>query len=130
MLSEDGRCFTFDESANGYARGEGVGAAFLALDGGEGAAAARALLRGTAANQDGRSASLTAPNGPSQQAVIRRALSEAAASPAEVALIECHGTGTALGDPIEVDALKTVLGDATSVALGAAKTNIAHLASI
>ena len=75
----------------------------------------------------GRSASLTAPNGPSQQAVIRRALSEAAASVGEVALIECHGTGTALGDPIEVDALKTVLGEASSVALGAAKTNIACL---
>ncbi|CAE7256047.1 pikAII [Symbiodinium microadriaticum] len=128
MLSEDGRCFTFDASANGYARGEGVGAAFLAvLADGDGDVSARALLRGTAANQDGRSASLTAPNGPSQQAVIRRALSEAAASVGEVALIECHGTGTALGDPIEVDALKTVLGEASSVALGAAKTNIAHL---
>ena len=128
MLSEDGRCFTFDASANGYARGEGVGAAFLAvLADGDGDVSARALLRGTAANQDGRSASLTAPNGPSQQAVIRRALSEAAASVGEVALIECHGTGTALGDPIEVDALKTVLGEASSVALGAAKTNIACL---
>ena len=89
MLSEDGRCFTFDASANGYARGEGVGAAFLAaLADGDGDVSARALLRGTAANQDGRSASLTAPNGPSQQAVIRRALSEAAASVGEVGVSE------------------------------------------
>ncbi|CAJ1343367.1 unnamed protein product, partial [Effrenium voratum] len=121
MLSEDGRCFTFDASANGYARGEGVGAAFLSL--GE----APVLLRGTAANQDGRSASLTAPNGPSQQAVIRRALAEAAAQAAQVGLVECHGTGTALGDPIEVDALKGVLGENPSVVLTAVKTNIAHL---
>eukprot|EP00438_Fugacium_kawagutii_P013955 Skav203421 [mRNA] locus=scaffold1743:369136:376323:- [translate_table: standard] len=107
MLSEDGRCFTFDASANGYARGEGVGAAFLM----PGGALLRASLCGSAANQDGRSASLTAPNGPSQQAVIRRALLEGALEAKDVGLIECHGTGTALGDPIEVDALKNVLGE-------------------
>eukprot|EP00434_Breviolum_minutum_P009961 symbB.v1.2.008781.t1/scaffold514.1/size193457/7 len=125
MLSEDGRCFTFDASANGYARGEGVGAAFLSFAGNE---LARAELCGAAANQDGRSASLTAPNGPSQQAVIRRALMEGATDAKDVGLIECHGTGTALGDPIEVDALKGVFGETgSSVVLGAAKTNIAHL---
>ncbi|CAK9099313.1 Polyketide synthase PksJ (PKS) [Durusdinium trenchii] len=127
MLSEDGRCFTFDASANGYARGEGVGAALLSLDD-AGAVAVRASLAGAAANQDGRSASLTAPNGPSQQAVIRRALLEASTDSKDVGLIECHGTGTALGDPIEVDALKGVLGESLDpLVLGAAKTNIAHL---
>ncbi|CAK9054933.1 unnamed protein product [Durusdinium trenchii] len=128
MLSEDGRCFTFDASANGYARGEGVGAALLSLDD-AGAVAVRASLAGAAANQDGRSASLTAPNGPSQQAVIRRALLEASTDSKDVGLIECHGTGTALGDPIEVDALKGVLGENRTdpLVLGAAKTNIAHL---
>ena len=84
MLSEDGRCFTFDASANGYARGEGVGAAFLSL--GSFGSIDRAQLLATATNQDGRSASLTAPNGPSQQAVIRRALGEALAQPAQVGL--------------------------------------------
>ncbi|CAE7236638.1 ppsA, partial [Symbiodinium microadriaticum] len=133
MLSKHGRCFTFDKSANGFARGEGVGCIFLSMADEEtsrgpvGPSAARALIRGTAVNQDGRSASLTAPNGPCQQVAVRGALSEASASPSEVSLVECHGTGTALGDPIEVDALKTVLGNDSPVALGAAKTNIAHL---
>ena len=135
MLSKHGRCFTFDMSANGFARGEGVGCIFLSMADEEtsrgpvGPSAARALIRGTAVNQDGRSASLTAPNGPCQQVAVRGALLEASASPSEVSLVECHGTGTALGDPIEVDALKTVLGNDSSVALGAAKTNIAYLIS-
>ena len=69
-----------------------------------------AVVRGTAINQDGRSQGPTAPNGPAQQAVVRRALQEAGIAPAEVDYVECHGTGTPLGDPIEVQALGAVLG--------------------
>jgi acyl transferase domain-containing protein len=133
MLSPDGRCATFDESANGYARGEGCGAAVLKL---VSTATAEfrevlALVRGTAVNQDGRSSSLTAPNGPSQQEVIRAALKDAQAEPLNVNYVECHGTGTALGDPIEIGALNGVLSPGRAadapVVLGAVKANIGHL---
>merc|ERR1719171_1413474 len=133
MLSAEGYCKTFDASANGYARGEGCGAVVLKRlsdaqrDGDE----IHAVIRATAVNQDGRSSSLTAPNGPSQQEVIRTALQEAQIQPAEVDYVECHGTGTALGDPIEVGALKAVLSQGRRaedpVVLGAVKSNIGHL---
>src|SRR6185312_16197435 len=67
-------------------------------------------IRGTAVNQDGRSQGLTAPNGPSQQRVIRAALSAAGVSPNDIDVIEAHGTGTSLGDPIEAGALAAVFG--------------------
>ena len=80
-------------------------------------------------NQDGRSASLTAPNGLAQEAVIQQALSVAGLEGRDVDYIECHGTGTPLGDPIEVGALKNVLGERRDkpVVLGAIKSNIGHL---
>jgi acyl transferase domain-containing protein len=133
MLSPDGYCKTFDASANGYARGEGSGAVILKLASAAATAndAVFALVRGTAVNQDGRSSSLTAPNGPSQQEAVMQALLEAGAAAADVDFVECHGTGTPLGDPIEVGALKNVLGagrDASQkVVLGAVKSNIGHL---
>jgi acyl transferase domain-containing protein/aryl carrier-like protein len=131
MLSVKGRCATFDESADGYCRGEGVGAVVLKrlsdalADGDE----VLAVIRGTAVNQDGRSASLTAPNGLAQEAVIRQALEIAGLEGREVDYVECHGTGTALGDPIEVGALRNVLGERRDkpVVLGAVKSNIGHL---
>eukprot|EP00820_Chromera_velia_P016281 Cvel_6212.t1-p1 / transcript=Cvel_6212.t1 / gene=Cvel_6212 / organism=Chromera_velia_CCMP2878 / gene_product=Putative inactive phenolphthiocerol synthesis, putative / transcript_product=Putative inactive phenolphthiocerol synthesis, putative / location=Cvel_scaffold300:95231-105286(+) / protein_length=2635 / sequence_SO=supercontig / SO=protein_coding / is_pseudo=false len=133
MLSADGRCKTFDESANGYARGEGVGAVVL-----QRLADARAqekpvfaIVRGSAVNHDGRSASLTAPNGLSQQDVIRSALADGGVSASEVCFVEAHGTGTALGDPIEVGALKAVYGEGRGennpLVLGVVKTNMGHL---
>lgn len=73
----------------------------------------------TAVNQDGRSASLTAPNGPSQQSVVRAVLDEGGLKPRDVCVIECHGTGTALGDPIEFGALRYVFSEET--ATGAAR---------
>ncbi|MGV2829404.1 beta-ketoacyl synthase N-terminal-like domain-containing protein, partial [Myxosarcina sp. GI1(2024)] len=106
MLSSDGRCKTFDARADGYVRGEGCGVVVLkrlsdAVNDGDNILA---LIRGSAVNQDGRSSGLTVPNGPSQQVVIRQALKNAGVEPAEVSYIEAHGTGTALGDPIEVGA--------------------------
>jgi acyl transferase domain-containing protein/SAM-dependent methyltransferase len=133
MLSRDGRCRTFDASADGYARGEGGGMVVLrrlrdALADGD---RVLAIVRGTAINQDGRSNGLTAPNGPAQQAVIRTALEAAGVSPHTIGYVEAHGTGTSLGDPIELGALAAVLAEGrsaqTPVAVGSVKTNIGHL---
>jgi acyl transferase domain-containing protein/acyl-CoA synthetase (AMP-forming)/AMP-acid ligase II/acyl carrier protein/predicted alpha/beta-fold hydrolase len=133
MMSSDGHCKTFDADADGYVRGEGCGVIILkrladAVRDGDNILA---LIRGSAINQDGRSNGLTAPNGLAQQAVIRQALHNAAIDPAEVSYIETHGTGTSLGDPIEVNSLKTVLMQDRSgdrpLWLGSVKTNIGHL---
>ena len=133
MMSRDGRCRTFDAGAAGYVRGEGGGLIVLrrlsdAIADGD---RVLAIVRGTAVNQDGRSNGLTAPNGPSQERVIRDALRAADLAPSAVGYVETHGTGTSLGDPIEVNALGTVLAegrDASSpVVIGSVKTNIGHL---
>ncbi|CAJ1367639.1 unnamed protein product [Effrenium voratum] len=124
MLSPDGRCKTFNASADGYARGEGCGSAFLE----KGESGPLPVVAATACNQDGRSSTLTAPNGPAQQEVIRQALGRAELLGSELGLVECHGTGTALGDPIEVGALKVMLGDRERpLQLCSVKTNIGHL---
>jgi acyl transferase domain-containing protein len=131
MMSADGRCKTFDARADGFVRGEGCGLVVLKRLSDAQAAGdpVIAVLAGSAVNQDGATNGLTAPNGLSQQLVVRRALDSAGVDPALVTLVETHGTGTPLGDPIEVDALAQVLGHAgsTPCALGAAKTNIGHL---
>ncbi len=132
-ISPDGRCKTFDASADGYGRGEGCGILLLkrlsdAIADGD---RIHALIRGTAVNQDGKSNGLTAPNGLAQQKVIRAALEDAGVTPADINYIEAHGTGTPLGDPIEVEALVKVLQEGrpagNPVLLGSAKTNIGHL---
>src|SRR6185437_13258220 len=91
----------------------------------------RAVIRGTAVNHDGRTTVLTAPNGPAQEAVLRAALKNAMLEPHEVTYIETHGTGTSLGDPIEIEAIGNVYGRAEEKAatcvLGAVKTNLGHL---
>ncbi|MCP4347108.1 MAG: SDR family NAD(P)-dependent oxidoreductase [Desulfobacterales bacterium] len=133
MLAPDGRCKTFDESADGYVRGEGAGV--IVLKRLSDALADRdniiAVIRGTAVNQDGRSSSLTVPNGPSQQAVIRRALEDGDIKPDHVSYVEGHGTGTALGDPIEIGALNAVFGRGrpadNPLFIGSVKTNFGHL---
>lgn len=133
MLSSDGRCKTFDVTANGYVRAEGCGIFVLKRlsDAESDGDSIIALIRGSAMNQDGRSSGLTAPNGPSQEAVIKKALDNAGVNPIDVSYIEAHGTGTSLGDPIEVGALANVYGLNRSalnpLLLGSAKTNVGHM---
>jgi acyl transferase domain-containing protein/NADPH:quinone reductase-like Zn-dependent oxidoreductase/NAD(P)-dependent dehydrogenase (short-subunit alcohol dehydrogenase family)/acyl carrier protein len=133
MLAADGRCKTFDAAANGFVRGEGCGIVALkrltdALADGD---RVYALIRGSAVNQDGRSTVLTAPNGLAQEAVLRQALKNARITGDKVSYVEAHGTGTALGDPIEVEALAAVIGQArpngSTCRLGSVKTNLGHL---
>ena len=132
-LSPDGRCKTFDASANGYVRGEGAGMVALKrlTDAQRDGDRIWALIRGSAVNQDGRSKGLTAPNGLAQQAVLREALQRAGVDPSRVGYVEAHGTGTTTGDPIEIASLKAVLGapraDGSSCAIASVKTNIGHL---
>jgi acyl transferase domain-containing protein len=117
MLSSDGRCKTLDAAADGYVRGEagaaillsGMGRGSTAGDAGQGMAPL-AVLAGSAVNQDGRSSALTAPNGPAQQEVIQAALHAAGVDAGAVTALQMHGTGTPLGDPIELGAALEVLG--------------------
>ena len=130
MLCADGRCKTFDADANGYVRGEGVGLLLLkrlsdALADGD---RILAVIGGSAVNHAGASGGLTVPNGPAQQEVIRRALEWARLRPEEVDYLEAHGTGTPLGDPIEVGAIGAVFaGRSRPLWMGSVKTNLGHL---
>jgi acyl transferase domain-containing protein len=134
MLSPDGRCKTFDASADGYVRGEGCGVVCSSVCRMRCAMAITSLrlIRGSAVNQDGRSNGLTAPNGLAQQDVIRQALADAESRRSQIGYVEAHGTGTPLGDPIEMASLRAVLDDGESngrVLVGSVKTNIGHLES-
>jgi 3-oxoacyl-(acyl-carrier-protein) synthase/SAM-dependent methyltransferase/acyl carrier protein len=133
MLAPDGRSKAFDAAADGLGRGEGVAVLVVkrlsdALADGD---RVLALVRGSAINQDGRSAGLTVPNGPAQEAVIAAALADAGVSAQAIGYVEAHGTGTSLGDPIEVRALSNALGLGRSAAeplwIGSVKSNIGHL---
>ena len=130
-LSPSGHCHSFQESADGYARGEGC--AVLVLKPLNSAVRDKdpilALVRGTALNQDGASSGFTAPNGPAQQEVVRAALRDAKLTPGDVQYVEAHGTGTPLGDPIEVGALGEVFGlkRKKPLLIGSVKANIGHL---
>jgi myxalamid-type polyketide synthase MxaE and MxaD len=133
MLAPDGRCKTFDAAADGYARGEGAGIIVLkrlshaVADGNR----VLAVILGSAVNQDGRSGGLTVPNGVAQERLIRDALASARLEAADVGYIEAHGTGTSLGDPIEMHSLRSVFAPGRAAAhplvIGSAKTNFGHL---
>jgi acyl transferase domain-containing protein len=129
-LAKNGRSKAFDAAADGMGWGEGCGVVVLERLSSALAAGRRvhAVIRGSAVNQDGRSHGLTAPNGPSQRQLITKALERAAVAPAEIAYVEAHGAGTALGDPIEMQALGEALspGRTTPVLVGSVKTNIGH----
>ncbi|MHC3468730.1 type I polyketide synthase [Streptomyces sp. 7R007] len=132
-LSPDGRCKTFDASADGYARGEG-GALFVLKRLADAEAAGDrilAVVRGVATEHDGRSSGLTVPNPAAQQNVISSALKNAEVSPEQLSYVEAHGTGTQLGDPIELQALNAITSvnrpDDRPLLVGSVKTNIGHL---
>merc|ERR1719310_2264422 len=107
MLSHEGRCFTFNQSADGFLRAEGIGAVVLQQTKYD-QEKHFGMLAGSNCNQDGRSASLTAPSGPAQVLCVQGAQRSAGKVPHEIDISECHGTGTALGDPIEVGSLRRV----------------------
>ncbi len=133
VLAPDGRCKTFDEAADGFVRAEGCGVVILKRlsDALADRDTVLGIIRGSAINQDGASSGLTVPNGLAQEEVIRQAITAAKIVPADVDYVEAHGTGTSLGDPIELEALATVLGEGRSpdrpFMVGSVKTNIGHL---
>ncbi len=134
-LAPDGRCKTFDAKADGYVRGEGCGIVVLkrlsdAIANNDNILA---VVRGSAVNHDGASSGLTVPNGLAQEKLINQALKNAKVAPEQISYVETHGTGTSLGDPIEVRALGSVLCQGRSpeqpLLIGSVKTQLGHLES-
>ncbi|MEJ2621460.1 MAG: type I polyketide synthase, partial [Candidatus Thiodiazotropha sp.] len=136
LLSKDGVCYTFDERANGYVRGEGAGMLFLK----RAKAAIRdkdsihAIIKGSAVNHGGQASSLTAPNPQLQAQLISKALQDSGIPGDTIGYVEAHGTGTALGDPIEAEGLSQAFGrdgdkasEKRHIALGSVKSNLGHL---
>src|SRR5205085_719485 len=131
MLSRRGRCFAFDERADGYVRGEGGGAIILkplkqaVADGDR----IRAVIRGTGVNSDGRTIGLSLPSDAAQAALIRSVCNSAGVAPDDLTFFEMHGTGTPAGDPIEAAAVGRALGQVRQqpLPIGSVKTNIGHL---
>ena len=133
MMSPTGRCRTFDAAADGYVRGEGGALVVMkllsrAIEDGD---RIHGIIRGSAVNHAGQTNGLTAPSGVAQHSLITTALHNAGCAPADIDYIECHGTGTPLGDPIEVNALAKVFGSGgprkKPLLLGSVKTNFGHL---
>lgn len=133
MLSRTGRCRTFDAEADGYVRGEGAGLVVLKRLSSAQQDGDRILgvIRASGVGQDGRSSGLTAPNGQAQQELFRSVLNRAKLQPDEVGYLECHGTGTPLGDPIELSSVVGVYGQGRRpqrpLAVGSLKTNFGHM---
>ncbi|MEW2581033.1 type I polyketide synthase [Streptomyces syringium] len=129
LLSRQGACHAFDARADGYVRGEGAGALFLKrlADARRDGDRVLAVIRGSAVNNDGQSTRLTAPSTEMQQLLFRDAVKNAGVDPGQVGLVEAHGPGTAVGDPVEYTSINAVYGQgAGRCALGSIKTNIGH----
>ncbi|MFE7834814.1 SDR family NAD(P)-dependent oxidoreductase [Streptomyces sp. NPDC057474] len=130
MLSPSGRCRPFDATADGFVRGEGCAVVVLkrlrdAVRDGD---RVLAVVRGSAVNQDGRSDGLAAPSAAAQEALFRQTLARAGVDPGEVGMIEAHGTGTPVGDPVEFTSLARIYGQGQGrCALGSVKSNLGHL---
>ncbi|MDP3562666.1 MAG: type I polyketide synthase, partial [Legionellaceae bacterium] len=133
MLSPEGLCNTFDENANGYTRGEGVGVVVLKRlsDAITAQDNILAVIKGAAINHDGASMGYSVPNGLSQKKIIQTALKDAGLRPEDIHYVEAHGTATSLGDPIELDAIQATYGQAhdeqNPLFVGSIKTNMGHL---
>ena len=132
MLGDDGRCYTFDDRAQGYGRGEGVGAVLVkplakALKDRDNI---RAVIRNTVVNQDGHTQGITMPNRSAQEAMIRKAYSDAGLDPTMTSYVEAHGTGTEVGDTVEAGAIASIFSDGRNnddpIIVGSIKTNIGH----
>ncbi|KAK4222721.1 acyl transferase/acyl hydrolase/lysophospholipase [Podospora fimiseda] len=130
VLSPTSTCHTFDSSADGYGRGDGVGALYIkrlrdAIRDGD---PIRSVIRGNAVNANGRTSGISLPSADGQELVIRKALAKAGLGPDDISYIECHGTGTKVGDAIEVDALARVFQrqGKDPLIIGAVKTNVGH----
>ncbi|KAH1919746.1 hypothetical protein KXV48_007179, partial [Aspergillus fumigatus] len=127
ILSPEASCKTFDESADGFARAEGVTAIYVkrlddALRDGN---PIRAVIRGTGTNSDGKSMGIMSPSAEAHEALMRQVYDQAGLSPRETAFVECHGTGTATGDPIEATAVGNVFSE-RGVYIGSVKPNVGH----
>jgi acyl transferase domain-containing protein/acyl carrier protein len=140
FLSKDGRCKTFDQSADGYVRGEGVGMIVMKSLSQAEADGDRiyAVIKSASENHGGKANTLTSPNPQAQRALLNKAYSDANIDLDQVGYIEAHGTGTPLGDPIETEGLKLAFNDlykqqgemlpsSSQIKLGSVKTNIGHL---
>ena len=131
VLSPTGTCCSFDAKANGYVRGEAVSAVFVkklsdALRDGD---PIRAVIRGTASNFDGKTPGIANPSAASQEALMRSAYRSAGIAESELgqtAFVECHGTGTPIGDPMETSAVGRVFGESGGVYIGSVKPNVGH----
>lgn len=132
-LSPDGRCKTFDASADGFGQGEGCGMVALKRLGDAQADGdtVLAVIQGSAVNHDGHARTVTTPSGPAQRAMLQEALDDAGLDPEQIDYVETHGTGTPLGDPIEVSAIGRVLceGRSKPLYIGSVKSNVGHLDS-
>jgi acyl transferase domain-containing protein/acyl carrier protein len=132
MLSADDLCKTFDETADGYVRGEGCGVLVVKClsDAKRDGDRVLTVIRGSGINQDGASSGLTVPNGDAQERLLREVLQSSGLGVDDVDYLECHGTATSLGDPVEVHAIGRVYGSRSAehpLKLGSVKTNIGHL---
>lgn len=128
VLSPTGSCKTFDAKADGYARGEAINAVYIkklddALRDGD---PIRAVIRGTAANFDGKTVGITNPNADAHEALMRRAYQTAGIPPSETAFVECHGTGTNVGDPTETTAVGKVFGSKKGLYIGSVSVALWH----